>query len=64
MWRVAIYATCKSERNSSLGVVVAKNSVNLGDAFCSEVEGFNLLLGHANENFGRAGIGLLRDEGC
>jgi len=26
-----------------IGVVLAKNNVNLGDALCSEVEGFNLL---------------------
>jgi hypothetical protein len=48
----------------SLGVVRPKNDENLGDAFFSEVEVFNLLLGHANENFGQTGIGLLLHEGC
>jgi len=42
--------------------VLAKNTENLGDAFGSKVEGFNLLCGHANENFGQTGIGLLLRE--
>jgi hypothetical protein len=48
----------------SLGVVLAKNNVNPGDAFCPEVESFNLLFGHANENLHQASIGLLLHEGC
>ena len=48
----------------SLGVVVAENNVNLGDAFCSEIEGFNLRFVHADECFHPAGIGLLLRECC
>jgi hypothetical protein len=58
-WRVSLLA-----RPSPLGVVLTENNVNLGNAFCSEVEVFNLLLGHANENFGQTGIGLLLREDC
>jgi hypothetical protein len=48
----------------SLGVVLTENGVNPGDALCSEVERFNLLPGHANENFEQAGIGLLSHQAC
>jgi hypothetical protein len=48
----------------SPGVMFAKKNVNAGDALCSEVEGFNLCFGHANENFEQAGIGLLLRERC
>ena len=48
----------------SLGVVIAENNVNLGDTLCSEVEGFNLLCSHADENFHQASIGLLLRERC
>jgi hypothetical protein len=48
----------------SLGVVLAEIGVNLGNAFFSKVEGFNLLLVHANENFSQTGIGLLLRESC
>jgi hypothetical protein len=43
--------------------VLAKNNVNLGDAFRSEIEGFNLLFGHANKNFGQTGVGLPLSRG-
>jgi len=43
----------------SLGVVLPKNDLNLGDAFCSEIEGCNLFLAHWNENFELTGVGLL-----
>jgi hypothetical protein len=48
----------------SLGVVFAKNNVNLRDSWCSEVESFNLLFGHANENLHQSSIGLLFHEAC
>ena len=51
-------------RRAPLGVVFSKNNENLGDAFSSEVEVFNLLLRPANENLGQTGIGLLLHEGC
>jgi len=34
----------------SLGVMLAKKNVNMGDALCSEVKGFNLLFAHWNEH--------------
>jgi|HubBroStandDraft_3_1064219.scaffolds.fasta_scaffold164796_2 hypothetical protein len=40
----------------SLGVVFAKDDVNLRDAFLSEIEGVNLFLAHPNENVGQTGI--------
>jgi len=47
----------------SLGVVLAEHDMDFRDALCSEIEGFNFLWGHANENFGLASIGLLFGEG-
>jgi hypothetical protein len=43
----------------SLGVVFAENNVNPGDALCAEIEGSNLWLSQANEDFKQPGIGLL-----
>ena len=45
------------------GIVLAKNNVDLGYAFFLEVEGANFLRGHANVNFGQAGIILLLHKG-
>ncbi len=45
------------------GIVLAKNNVDLEDAFFSEVEGANFLRGHANVTFGQARIILLLHNG-
>jgi hypothetical protein len=47
----------------SLGVVLAKENVNLGDALGSEIEGCDLFCGHAKENFILTGVRLLLQEG-
>jgi len=55
---------CWNRRSElSLGVVLAENDVNPGDAVGPEIEGFHLMRGHANEDFGQTRIVLLLHEG-
>lgn len=43
--------------------MLAENDVTPGNALGPEIGGFNLLWGHANEDFRQAGIVLLLNEG-
>jgi hypothetical protein len=42
----------------SLRGVLTKKDVNVGDSLRSDIEGFNLMIAHANENFEHTGVGL------